>query len=219
MIGQISHAPGHRRHLGLRQRAELDLGGLDAAARQVGQQRISGGALRLVPAGQHEQHGMGGQSAPYVRAQLHARRVGSMHVLGHQQHGAAGRGPLHQAEHRIEDAQPFQLRRGHRLRRRAPAQPGGKVRGQPPQLGRPVGLLGRRRHGAGQLRHQFLPDGQRRLATDVDAGADRDPGADVIGAPGQLHDQAGLTDAGFAGDQHHASVPGPRRRPGRGQRA
>ena len=57
------------------------------------------------------------------------------------------------------------------------------------------------------------------VAADVDPGADRGPGPGVVGAPGQLRDQAGLADPGLPGEQDHAPVPGPRRRPGRHQRA
>jgi hypothetical protein len=154
-----------------------------------------------------------------VRAQLHAGRVGPVYVLGHQQHRSPGRGPLHQPEHRVEQPQPFQLRRGHRGRRFIPAQPGGQIRGQPTEFRGPVRVLGRRRDGPGQLRRQFLPHGQRRLAADIHAGAHRDPGSGVVGAAGQLGHQARLADPGFPGDQHHAPVPGTRRRPGRRQRA
>jgi hypothetical protein len=217
-LGQVRHAAGHRRHLGLRQRAELDLGDFHAAAGQVGQQRISGGALRLVAAGQHEQHGAGGQPPADVRAQLHAGRVGPVYVLGDQEHGPAGGGPLHQPQHRVENPEPLQFWRGHRRWRLIPAQPRGDVRGQPAQFRRPVGLLWRRWHGAGQLRCQLLPYGQRRFTADVDPGTDRGSRAGVVGAAGQLRDQAGLADSGLSGDQDHASVPGARGRPGRHQR-
>ena len=110
LLGQVGDASGHRRELNRRQRAELKLGDLDAAAGQISQQRVGGGTLRPVAPGQHEQHRQGGQPSADVRAQLHADRVGTVHILGHQQHGPAGPGPLHQTEHRVEQPQPLQLR-------------------------------------------------------------------------------------------------------------
>ena len=109
---KLGDASGHRRELDRRQRAELKLGDLDldVAAGQVSQQRVGGGTVRPVAPGQHEQHGQGGQPPADVRAQLHAGRVGTVHVLSHQEHGSAGPGPLHQTEHRVEQPQPLQLR-------------------------------------------------------------------------------------------------------------
>ena len=183
ILAQVCHAAGHRRQLGRRQRPELKVGHLDTAASEVGEQRIGGGPVRLVAPGQHEQHRQGGQPPADVRAQLHASRVRPVHILGDQEHGPAGRSPLHQPQHRVEQPQPLKFWRGHR-RRLIPTEPGGDVRGQPAQLGRPVGVLWRRWHSAGQLRHQFLPHGERCRAADVDPGADRGPGAGVVGAAG-----------------------------------
>ena len=76
-------------------------------------------------------------------------------------------------------------------------------------------VSGRRGHDPHQLAGQLLPHRQRRLAADVHAGADRDPGAGVVGARGQLGDQPGLADTALAGDEHDAAAA----LPGGGPRA
>ena len=88
-VGQVGHAAGHRGELDRGQRTELELGDLDTAAGQVGEQRVGVRAVRLVAAGQHEQHRPGGQPPADVRAQLHTGGVGPVHVLGHQEYGPA----------------------------------------------------------------------------------------------------------------------------------
>ena len=80
-------------------------------------------------------------------------------------------------------------------------------------------LLRGREDSAGELRHQFLPHGQRRLAADVHPGAHRDPCPGIVSAAGQFGDQAGLADAGGPVTRTTRPVPGARRRPGRHQRA
>jgi hypothetical protein len=102
-LGQVRHAARHRRQLDHRQRSELEVGDLHAAAGQVGDQRVGGGAIRPVAPGQHEQHRPGGQAPADVRAQLHASRVGPVHVLGDQENRTARCGPLHQPQHRVEN--------------------------------------------------------------------------------------------------------------------
>jgi hypothetical protein len=96
VVGQLRHAAGHGRELHGRQRPEVEFGDLDTTAGQVGQQSVSGGANRLVAPGQHKQHRPGGKPPADVRAQLHAGRIGTVHILGDQEHRPVGRGPLHQ---------------------------------------------------------------------------------------------------------------------------
>ena len=208
VVGQLRDAAGHRRDLRRRQRPELELGGLDAAPGQVGEQRVGGGAVGPVAPGQHEQHRPGRQPAADVRAQLQAGRVGSVHVLGDQEHGTPGRGPLHQPEHGVEHPQPLQLRRGHRSGRRVPSKPRGDSGASLPSSAcQSACSVGRDR--AGQLRHQFLPYGERRLAADVDPGADR-VWLRRCRRAGPVQRPTGSSDTSLPGDQDHAAVPGAR---------
>ena len=150
--------------------------------------------------------------------QLQAGPVGAVHVLGYQQHRAAGSGPLHQPQRGVENPQPLQLGCGDRRRDPCPAEPGGQIGGQPAQLLQPARVLRCGRHGAHQLACQLLPHRERRLAADVDPGPDGHPAAGVVRAPGQLGDQPGLADAALAGHYGDLAVAVPGGRPGRGQR-
>jgi hypothetical protein len=217
-VGQCRDAARDLRHLRGGQRAELDLSDVEPAASEVGQQRVGVGAVRSVPAGEHEQHRQVGESPADVRAQGEARAVRAVQVFGHEQHRALRRGPLDQAQDGVEEAQPLQLGRRHDRRRGGAAERARQVGCEPAQLSWPADGRRRRGHHTDQGAGELLPHRERCLAPDVHAGADGDPRPDVVGAPGQLADQPGLADPGLADDEYHLPVPAAGRRPRCGER-
>ena len=217
-VRQRRDAADDLRHLGPPQRARLDLGDVEPPPGEVGEQRVGVRAGRAVAPGEHEQHRQRREPPADVGAQGEARPVGPVHVLGDEQHRTPRRRPLDQPQHRVEQPQPLQLRRRDDGRHSAAAQRAREVGSEAAELGGPPGPLRRWWDDPHQRTGQLLPDGQRGLASDIHACADRDPRARVVGAPCQLSDQPGLADARLAGHEHDPTSPVPRRGPGRGER-
>ena len=187
----VGPARQQRHGVGLGQRAELDA--LDDAAPLGGLER-RGQPPAPLPLAARERDDEAARRRPpqHVREHLDRRLVGPVQVVEHQQQPAPGRQPLEQAGD-------------------------GPVRAEPPRAVRPP--LERREDGA-EIRRRLA--GDAREARRVEAGevlverVDQDPERQVdlvlggaalehehlalVGAPAQLVEQAGLADAGLAGE-------------------
>ena len=201
------------------ERLELDRG----AQRAAGAERLLDGidlrAGRLRAAGEQQEHGQAGGTAPGVGQQLETRGVREVDVLERERDRPVAGRPLDELDGRL--LQPRALEVGRRAGAlavagaEAPAEPRRerrKARG-PPGVGR------RRREVARQLADQLRPEPERRAAAlavrpaGVERrarGRERPAGA---GAVEQLVDEAGLADAGLAGDRDDAAAPVARGRP------
>ena len=148
-----------------------------------------------VAEGEHEQQWQPGKAPTDVTGQPQAGPVGAVRVVEDDHGRPVGAGPLDQTQHRLEDAQSFQLGRRHRGRGTRVAEPRSQVAREPVQLERPRGG-GRHRRGRGdESVAQLQPGGERRLAGDVHSDGHAGATAGRLDAADELGDQAGLADA------------------------
>ncbi len=199
---QRSDGPNERRQRVVRQPAERELLRQHPACAQRVLERVGLGTLRQWAAGEHHQDGEPADPAGDVPGQLEALGIRDVQVLHEQHERPAGRRPLNELDHGLEQPRPLEVgRRRGALRRLTPESPLdiGRQRGQ---IGRPGRVQRRGREVARELADQLGPQAERRGPAEVERGARRDARALRVGAREQLGRQARLADPRLAGERH-----------------